>query len=112
MIPMLASQLRAETDWRVTECEVLMDQSITDTDEAFGLITITSKNGINIFFNYTSYLDKPVEMDELSIFNADNIEVCIDENDDDEDVLSAAYEIVGQTDWERVAMNAKYQNNS
>ena len=37
---MLASQLKQETDWRVIHCEVLMDQSHTDTDEAFGNIQI------------------------------------------------------------------------
>ena len=45
MIPMLASQLKQESDWRVILCEILMDQSHTDTDEAFGHILISSKNG-------------------------------------------------------------------
>ena len=30
MLPMLASQLQQETGWRVTSCEILLDQSHTN----------------------------------------------------------------------------------
>ena len=84
MIPMLASQLKQETDWRVIHCEILMDQSHTDTDEAFGHILIVSKHGVSICFGFTSYTNKEIEMHEIRILNADNIEKAnkyIDSND-------------------------------
>lgn len=113
MLPMLASQLEQETGWRVTHCEILLDQSHTDTDESFGNIEITSKHGMTIFFGFTSSTNKKIEMDEIRILNADNIEVCIDNNDDDEtNVLAAAYDIVDQTNWRKIAINAKYEKQS
>ena len=110
---MLASQLQQETGWRVSSCEILLDQSHTDTDESFGNIEITSKHGMTIFFGFTSSTNKKIEMDEIRILNADNIEVCIDNNDDDEtNVLAAAYDIVDQTNWRKIAINAKYEKQS
>ena len=111
MLPMLASQLKQETDWRVIHCEILMDQSHTDTDEAFGHILISSKNGISICFEFTSYTNKEIEMGEIRILNADNIEICMHEDDDGE-VLHTAYEIVDQTNWRKIAINAKYEKQS
>ena len=108
MIPMLASQLKQESDWRVILCEILMDQSHTDTDEAFGHILISSKNGISICFEFTSYTNKEIEMGEIRILNADNIEICMHEDDDGE-VLHTAYEIVDQTNWRKIAINTKYE---
>ena len=108
MIPMLASQLKQETDWRVIHCEILMDQSHTDTDEAFGHILISSKNGVSICFEFTSYTNKEIEMGEIRILNADNIEICMHEDDDGE-VLHTAYEIVDQTNWQKIAINTKYE---
>jgi len=111
MLPMLASQLEQEKDWRVTSCEILLDQSHTNTDESFGNIEITSKHGMTIFFGFTSYTNKKLEMDEIRIFNADNIEVCID-NNDETDVFAAAYDIVDQTNWRKIAINTKYEKQS
>ena len=108
MIPMLASQLKQESDWRVILCEILMDQSHTDTDEAFGHILISSKNGVSICFEFTSYTNKEIEMGEIRILNADNIEICMHEDDDGE-VLHTAYEIVDQTNWQKIAINTKYE---
>lgn len=112
MLPMLASQLEQEMDWRVTSCEILLDQSHTDTDESFGNIEITSKHGMTIFFGFTSSTNKKIEMDEIRILNADNIEVCIDNNDDETNLLAAAYDIVDQTNWRKIAINAKYEKQS
>ncbi len=50
-------------------------------------------------------------MDEIRIFNAENIEVCIDENDAN-NVFAAAYDIVDQTNWRKIAINAKYEKQS
>ena len=111
MLPMLASQLEQEMDWRVTSCEILLDQSHTNTDESFGKIEITSKHGITLFFGFTSSTNKKIEMDEIRIFNAENIEVCIDENDAN-NVFAAAYDIVDQTNWRKIAINAKYEKQS
>ena len=111
MLPMLASQLQQETGWRVTSCEILLDQSHTNTDESFGNIEITSKHGITLFFGFTSSTNKKIEMDEIRIFNAENIEVCIDENDAN-NVFAAAYDIVDQTNWRKIAINAKYEKQS
>ena len=111
MLPMLASQLEQEMDWRVTSCEILLDQSHTNTDESFGNIEITSKHGITLFFGFTSSTNKKIEMDEIRIFNAENIEVCIDENDAN-NVFAAAYDIVDQTNWRKIAINAKYEKQS
>jgi hypothetical protein len=111
MIPMLASELLSEKGWRVTYCEILLDKSHTDTDEIFGDIIITSKKGIQICFGFTSYDNKKIEMHELSIFNADNIEICMDENDDD-NVLGVAYDIAHQTNWRKIAVNTKYETNN
>jgi len=111
MIPMLASQLQQETGWRVTSCEILLDDSHTDTNESFGNIEITSKNGITIFFGFTSSTNKKIEMDEIHILNTENIDVCIHE-DDDNNVFSAAYDIVEQTNWRKIAINAKYEKQS
>src|SRR5690606_3368200 len=108
MIPMLASQLKQETDWRVIHCEVLMDQSHTDTDEAFGNIQIVSKNGVSICFGFTSYKNKEIEMDEIRILNSDNIEICV-HKDDGGEVIPAAYEIADQTNWRKIAINTKYE---
>ena len=111
MLPMLASQLQQETGWRVTSCEILLDQSHTNTDESFDNIEITSKHGITLFFGFTSSTNKKIEMDEIRIFNAENIEVCIDENDAN-NVFAAAYDIVDQTNWRKIAINAKYEKQS
>ena len=111
MLPMLASQLQQETGWRVTSCEILLDQSHTNTDESLGNIEITSKHGITLFFGFTSSTNKKIEMDEIRIFNAENIEVCIDENDAN-NVFAAAYDIVDQTNWRKIAINAKYEKQS
>ena len=111
MLPMLASQLEQEMDWRVTSCEILLDQSHTNTDESFGNIEITSKHGMTIFFGFTSSTNKKLKMDEIHILNADNIEVCIDENDAN-NVFAAAYDIVDQTNWRKIAINAKYEKQS
>lgn len=111
MLPMLASQLQQVTGWRVTSCEILLDQSHTNTDESFGNIEITSKHGITLFFGFTSSTNKKIEMDEIRIFNAENIEVCIDENDAN-NVFAAAYDIVDQTNWRKIAINAKYEKQS
>ena len=108
MIPMLASQLKQESDWRVILCEILMDQSHTDTDEAFGHILISSKNGISICFEFTSYTNKEIEMHEIRILNADNIEICAHEDDDGE-VIPTAYDIADQTNWRKIAINTKYE---
>ena len=108
MIPMLASQLQRETGWRVSSCEIFLDQSHTNTDESFGNIEITSKHGMTIFFGFTSSTNKKIEMDEIRIFNAENIEVCIDENDAN-NVFAAAYDIVDQTNWRKIAINTKYE---
>lgn len=111
MIPMLASQLQQETNWRVTSCEILLDQLHTDTDESYGNIEITSEHGITLFFGFTSFANKKIEMDEIHIFNAENIEICIDENDED-NVFATAYDIVNQTNWRKIAINAKYEKQS
>ena len=108
MIPMLASQLKQETDWRVIHCEILMDQSHTDTDEAFGHILIVSKHGVSICFGFTSYTNKEIEMHEIRILNADNIEICAHEDDDGE-VIPTAYDIADQTNWRKIAINTKYE---
>jgi len=108
MIPMLASQLKQETDWRVIHCEILMDQSHTDTDEAFGHILIVSKHGISICFGFTSYTNKEIEMHEIRILNADNIEICA-HDDDDGEVIPTAYDIADQTNWRKIAINTKYE---
>lgn len=108
MLPMLASQLEQETGWRVTSCEILLDQSHTNTDESFGNIEITSKHGMTIFFGFTSSTNKKIEMGEIHILNSDNIEICIDEND----VFNAAYDIVDQTNWRKIAINTKYEKKS
>ena len=108
MIPMLASQLKPETDWRVIHCEILMDQSHTDTDEAFGHILIVSKHGVSICFGFTSYTNKEIEMHEIRILNADNIEICAHEDDDGE-VIPTAYDIADQTNWRKIAINTKYE---
>ena len=111
MIPMLASQLQRETGWRVSSCEILLDQSHTDTDESFGNIEITSKHGMTIFFGFTSSTNKKIEMDEIRILNAENIEVCID-NKDENNLFAAAYDIVDQTNWRKIAISAKYEKQS
>jgi hypothetical protein len=111
MLPMLASQLHQETGWRVTSCEILLGQSHTNTDESFGNIEIRSKHGITLFFGFTSSTNKKIEMDEIRIFNAENIEVCIDENDEN-NVFTAAYDIVDQINWRKIAINAKYEKQS
>ena len=108
MIPMLASQLKQETEWRVIHCEILMDQSHTDTDEAFGHILIVSKHGVSICFGFTSYTNKEIEMHEIRILNADNIEICAHEDDDGE-VIPTAYDIADQTNWRKIAINTKYE---
>ena len=108
MIPMLASQLKQETDWRVIHCEILMDQSHTDTDEAFGHILIVSKHGISLCFGFTSYTNKEIEMHEIRILNADNIEICA-HDDDDGEVIPTAYDIADQTNWRKIAINTKYE---
>ena len=105
---MLASQLKQETDWRVIHCEILMDQSHTDTDEAFGHILIVSKHGVSICFGFTSYTNKEIEMHEIRILNADNIEICAHEDDDGE-VIPTAYDIADQTNWRKIAINTKYE---
>ena len=89
----------------------IRDRSHTDTDESFGNIEITSKHGITLFFGFTSSTNKKIEMDEIRIFNAENIEVCIDENDAN-NVFAAAYDIVDQTNWRKIAINAKYEKQS
>ena len=111
MIPMLASQLKQETDWRVIHCEILMDQSHTDTDEAFGHILIVSKHGVSICFGFTSYTNKEIEMHEIRILNADNIEICAHEDDDGE-VIPTAYDIADQTNWRKIAIITKYEKVS
>ena len=111
MLPMLASQLQQETGWRVTGCEVLLDQSHTNTDESFGNIEIMSKHGMTIFFGFTSSTNKKLEMGEIRILNADNTEVCIDGNDEN-NVFDAAYDIVDQTNWRKIAINTKYEKKS
>ncbi|MHA3117023.1 hypothetical protein E0H86_15090 [Acinetobacter sp. ANC 4635] len=108
MIPMLASQLKQESDWRVIHCEILMDQSHTDTDEAFGNILIVSKHGVSICFGFTSYTNKEIEMHEIRILNADNIEICA-HKDDDGEVIPTAYDIADQTNWRKIAINTKYE---
>lgn len=111
MLPMLASQLQQETGWRVTSCEILLDQSHTNTDESFGNIEITSKHGMTIFFGFTSSTNKKIEMDEIRILNAENIEVCINEKDEN-NIFVAAYDIVDQTNWRKIAISAKYEKQS
>lgn len=111
MYPMSAAQLKQERNWRVTGCEILLDQSHTNTDESFGNIEITSEHGITLCFGFTSFSNKKIEMDEIRIFNAENTEVCIDENDE-EGVFSAAYDIVDQTNWRKIAINTKYEKQS
>ncbi|MFI9460048.1 hypothetical protein [Acinetobacter sp. YH01008] len=108
MIPMLASELEQETDWRVISCEILMDRSHTNTDEVFGNIEIKSKNGISIYFGFTSYMNKEIEMEEIRILNADNIEICV-HDDDEGDVFAAAHDIACQTNWRKIAINMKYE---
>ena len=45
------------------------------------------------------------------ILNAENIEVCID-NKDENNLFAAAYDIVDQTNWRKIAISAKYEKQS
>ena len=111
MTPMSVKELNAETGWRVTCCEILLDQSHTDTLESFGNISITSKKGVCIFFGFTAFDNKKIEMDEIRIFTADNKEVCIYE-EEGHDLFALAYEIADQTNWRKIAINSKYEKNT
>ena len=85
----------------------------------FNVASCTSAKPCQPAFRYsiTSVLYKPFTVSakalsyEIRIFNAENIEVCIDENDAN-NVFAAAYDIVDQTNWRKIAINAKYEKQS
>src|SRR5699024_2337813 len=72
---------------------------------------ITSKKGVCIFFGFTAFDNKKIEMDEIRIFTADNEEVCI-YKEEGHDLFALAYEIADQTNWRKIAINSKYEKNT
>lgn len=127
MIPMLASELLAETDWKVAECIILVDQSMTGNGLAYGTMSLTSKNGAEIFFRFIKNdnvnldmaddeinvfkSDETVEMDEIELFIYNSKGMRVMTHDDEvgtDDVNLAGYEIISSIDWRTVALKTKY----